>query len=249
VKDARRTIVDPVLSHLATLFGSDADDPESESEFNLSISRSNAEELNREREREKLRELKKRKISGYGGLGLPSATCAYPQRGSGRTRGSSGVFVRRDVEDESAEVDVDLSLDLVPNGTSGQGSGASSTPMEVDLPPPPSRPSTLSRTASPLPRHTSRIRRPSNKLQATQSPVNSTSTTNSQIARPPPRKRKRDASTESEPGHLSAKPIGASNGRASGKPKSGTYKQAWSMSEQHLLEQLLEQIPDGAKNR
>ena len=34
-----------------------------------------------------------------------------------------------------------------------------------------------------------------------------------------------------------------------GKPRPETYKQAWSVSEQHLLEQLLEQIPDGEKNR
>ncbi|GLB39612.1 putative SANT SWI3, ADA2, N-CoR and TFIIIB'' DNA-binding domains containing protein [Lyophyllum shimeji] len=33
------------------------------------------------------------------------------------------------------------------------------------------------------------------------------------------------------------------------KPKPETYKQAWSVSEQHLLEQLLEEIPDGEKNR
>ena len=34
-----------------------------------------------------------------------------------------------------------------------------------------------------------------------------------------------------------------------GKAKSETYKQAWSVSEQHLLERLLEEIPDGEKNR
>ena len=33
------------------------------------------------------------------------------------------------------------------------------------------------------------------------------------------------------------------------KPKSETYKQAWSVSEQHLLERLLSEIPDGKKNR
>ncbi len=33
------------------------------------------------------------------------------------------------------------------------------------------------------------------------------------------------------------------------KPKSETYKQAWSISEQHLLERLLTEIPDGEKNR
>ncbi|KAL0565620.1 hypothetical protein V5O48_016402 [Marasmius crinis-equi] len=33
------------------------------------------------------------------------------------------------------------------------------------------------------------------------------------------------------------------------KPKPDTYKQPWSTSEQHLLERLLEEIPEGAKNR
>ena len=33
------------------------------------------------------------------------------------------------------------------------------------------------------------------------------------------------------------------------KPKSETYKQAWSVSEQHLPERLLSEIPDGEKNR
>jgi len=33
------------------------------------------------------------------------------------------------------------------------------------------------------------------------------------------------------------------------KPKSETYKQAWSISEQHLLERLLTEIPEGEKNR
>lgn len=34
-----------------------------------------------------------------------------------------------------------------------------------------------------------------------------------------------------------------------GKLRPETYKQAWSISEQHLLERLLEEIPDGEKNR
>ena len=33
------------------------------------------------------------------------------------------------------------------------------------------------------------------------------------------------------------------------KPKSETYKQAWSVSEQHLLERLLSELPNGEKNR
>ncbi|KAG6816506.1 hypothetical protein H0H87_005508 [Tephrocybe sp. NHM501043] len=37
--------------------------------------------------------------------------------------------------------------------------------------------------------------------------------------------------------------------RGKDKPKPETYKQQWSVSEQHLLEQLLDQIPEGEKNR
>jgi len=33
------------------------------------------------------------------------------------------------------------------------------------------------------------------------------------------------------------------------KPKPETYKQAWSVEEQHMLEKLLDEIPDGEKNR
>jgi hypothetical protein len=33
------------------------------------------------------------------------------------------------------------------------------------------------------------------------------------------------------------------------KAKPETYKQAWSISEQHLLERLLDEIPEGEKNR
>ncbi|KIY74292.1 hypothetical protein CYLTODRAFT_448054 [Cylindrobasidium torrendii FP15055 ss-10] len=36
---------------------------------------------------------------------------------------------------------------------------------------------------------------------------------------------------------------------ASNKPRSGTFNQSWSESEQNLLERLLEQYPDGQKNR
>jgi hypothetical protein len=253
VKEAGRTIVDPVLSHFAILLESDPD-PEPESELCGSRSRISVEELKREREREKLRELKKRKISGYGGLGLPSPLLTHHQRG--RARGPSGVFVRRDVEDESQEVDVDLDFDQ--DSVQGYGPSQSSTPMEVDLLPPPSRPGTLSQTASPPLCHTPRVRRPSAKLQATQASMNGASTAKSKTAGLLPRKitttkRKRDPSTEPEPDPVpaTAKRILPNNDRGSGKPKpkSETYKQAWSVSEQHLLEQLLEQIPDGAKNR
>jgi hypothetical protein len=37
--------------------------------------------------------------------------------------------------------------------------------------------------------------------------------------------------------------------KAKTKIKPETYKQAWSVSEQHLLERLLDEIPEGEKNR
>ncbi|KAF5339100.1 hypothetical protein D9611_011154 [Ephemerocybe angulata] len=46
----------------------------------------------------------------------------------------------------------------------------------------------------------------------------------------------------------SVQAIKASTGK-SGKPKPETYKQAWSVAEQHLLEQLLEEVPEGEKFR
>ncbi|KAF8231026.1 hypothetical protein L208DRAFT_94885 [Tricholoma matsutake] len=249
VKEARRTIVDPVSSHFDILLESDPDDTETQSDLGFSRSEISAEELKREKEREKLRELKKRKILGCGGLALPSAD----QRR--RPRGPSGVFVRRDVEDENEEVDVDLSLDLDLDNSSGQGVSLSSTPMEVDMPLPPSRPGTLSEAVpSPL-CHTPRVRRPSAKLQAS---VRGASTAKSKTAGLMPRniKRKRDPVTEPEtdPATMPAtgNRIHPDKDRASGKlksDKSETYKQAWSVSEQHLLEQLLEQIPDGTTNR
>ena len=47
-----------------------------------------------------------------------------------------------------------------------------------------------------------------------------------------------------KPEQLSEPPIAKKE-----KPRSETYKQAWSVSEQHLLERLLAEIPDGEKNR
>ncbi|KAF7973775.1 hypothetical protein HWV62_14246 [Athelia sp. TMB] len=41
----------------------------------------------------------------------------------------------------------------------------------------------------------------------------------------------------------------SNKGKGRDKKKPETYKQAWSVSEQHLLEKLLEDIPEGSKNR
>ena len=232
---------------------SDPVNPEPASDLGVSKPRISAEELKRERERQKLRELKERKILGHSALELSHSSSQHR-----RTRGPSGVFVRRDVEDENEEVDIDLSLDHDVDNSLVQSFSSSSTPIEADLPTPSSRSGTLSQRVSPPLRHTSRVRRPSTKLRAAQD-SNGASTASSNTTGPPPRrvtttKRKRDPSTERE-SERESMPLTVKSTpdpdmpRASGKPKSETYKQAWSVSEQHLLEQLLEQIPVGAKNR
>ncbi|RDB17382.1 hypothetical protein Hypma_001852 [Hypsizygus marmoreus] len=207
VKNARRTIVDPVLALFEYM-----SEPEDEPEEKI-----DPEEARREREREKLRELKRRKIQTWGGLMLPS-----------RERGSSGVFIRHDVDDESLEVDITLDDRTTHD----------STAMDVDTPSTTVIPPTHGLTA--MPRSSSqakRIRVPSKKLK----PQNGSLNQGSSALKPKPRPAKYEADLDAMPS--------ASNPRGTGKPKPETYKQAWSVSEQHLLEQLLDQIPDGEKNR
>lgn len=161
------------------------------------------EEARRERERQKLRELKKRKIrTSWGGLGLLPA----------RQTAQLGVYIRRDLEDESQDVDVTMN-----DGIVGSDGGGGDRGEVVDEP---SASTSIPSSSS------TRVRKSSQKLQARNK------VENPPVA-PPIRKQ-------------SMKKSGSVDG---GKPKPETYKQAWSMEEQHLLEQLLEQIPDGEKNR
>ncbi|KAF6743885.1 hypothetical protein DFP72DRAFT_931169 [Ephemerocybe angulata] len=58
------------------------------------------------------------------------------------------------------------------------------------------------------------------------------------------------SSSTPPPGSHAGKSVQAVNAsKGSGKPKPETYKQAWSVAEQHLLEQLLEEVPEGEKFR
>ncbi|KAG6889903.1 hypothetical protein C0992_003696 [Termitomyces sp. T32_za158] len=142
------------------------------------------------------------------------------------SRGLPGVYIRHDVEDESP--DVDITFDDCPSSS-----------VFVDRPS-----AALDMNHSPLEQtdaQTSpvRSRKPSAKVR------------NSKKASTVPTKRKAkspplsdiDSSTEPATEQVRKPP------RGKDKPKPETYKQQWSMSEQHLLEQLLEQIPDGEKNR
>jgi hypothetical protein len=220
VKDARRIIVDPVLTQLAR---DSALSPPSEEEDEEEI---NPEELKRERERAKIRELKKRKITC--GLTIPS-----------RSRGLDGVYIRRDLEDESGEVDISLDDEYQPGGLAV--SYPDSTPMDIDIPdtphPSPVRKTTLAKQ--------SRTRRPSTK-------VRTVGEADSQAANNSRRKSTLNAAfQDADPptSEISTEPTLGKRPRGTNKPKPETYKQSWSVSEQHLLERLLEEIPDGEKNR
>ena len=108
VKESKKTIIDPVFEQCAAYAaqlslededeGDNADD--SRGEMGNGGGKQHKEywivEMERERERQKIRELKKRKL--HAGLSLPGM-------------GAAGVFVRNDVEDESAVVDVTVGDD------------------------------------------------------------------------------------------------------------------------------------------
>ncbi|KAI0643809.1 hypothetical protein C8Q79DRAFT_155364 [Trametes meyenii] len=218
IAEQRAAIIDPVLStfrlppELALLSDDDEPDPE---------------ELRRARERDKIRELKKRRIEGdadapvYAGLGLrrPAAT--------------QGVFIRRDQEDESAEVDISMDEPRSVHSAQRAGSVEKAVPMAVDAPSKPTSPPPAS------PAGNGKARRSTRKaeVKAPVARVKSTGRTKTQ------------AKAKLEVPEDSPEPNAVPSRDKNGKAKSDTYKQAWSVSEQHLLERLLEEIPDGEKNR
>lgn len=201
VKEARRTIVDPVLAQFArdsslSLHSEDEDEIDSE-------------ETKRERERAKIRGLKRRKITC--GLTISSGS-----------RALDGVFIRRDLEDESGEVDISFDgggSECEPGNSAPDGMLDTQSALHS-----PAR----STTMTPV-----RTRRPSSKIRARETF--------------PTGRRKAAPITVTSEG-TKGKTLGKRS-RDAGKPKSETYKQSWSVSEQHLLERLLEEIPDGEKNR
>jgi hypothetical protein len=141
-------------------------------------------------------------------------------RKSGLTVCASAVHIRCDIEDESAEVDI---------ATDGEPLASTHNSLITSLPSPyPASPPSTSTSRMRSPRH-SRIRRP-----------------------PPTRSPAEKAKIFTHSTKQSSGPNGhklATLAAKKEKEKSETYKQAWSVSEQHLLERLLTEIPDGEKNR
>lgn len=215
VKDARRIIVDPILAEFALASDVGEGDGEADSPDEL-----DPEEVKRQKERQKIRELKERKIRSCG-LTIPL-----------RAKGSNGVFIRRDIEDESAEVDI-----AFDDSEQATGTHISPTTPAKHLPPS-SLPMAVTKSV--------RARRPSTRVLEHDSSTDPPRRRSPQIA-----KNKVTAKQEPEP-ESPPDPSKSSLGkraRTQDKPKPETYKLAWSLSEQNLLERLLDEIPDGEKNR
>lgn len=224
VKRARKTLVDPILARFEQISSPEPSSSEEEVD---------QEEVRRQQEREKIRFLKNRKIYGSG-LTLPASSTL-----SVKPQGTEGVFIRHDVEDETMDVDIDLGDDLE----------ACEEKMKGDLPSKGLPTALVTDT-----RVGNRIRRPTIKkahLNGTENIKERTKKSKSSSMTvplgPPP-----DPHSSAEDITLPENPpedLKPKRKRKGPKPKPETYKQSWSVSEQNLLEQLLEEIPDGEKFR
>lgn len=214
----------------------------------------------RERAHAKIQKLKERKITSH-------TTAENGEAGD-------AVFVRNDVDDESGEVDISESS-LWPSGNDSTSMDVDdSTNMTVPSTPstiaPPElaqpsaswskrRTSTINQrliTKSNSLNRSSRSRKPYVKLQPQSLDSNLEANAESMSITIPPfsilGKRSRNSvdvkninhKFKAEPSPPAPEPKADTD-----KPRPETYKQAWSVSEQHLLERLLEEIPDGERNR
>ncbi|KAF9224994.1 hypothetical protein BS17DRAFT_60292 [Gyrodon lividus] len=291
VKDARKIILDPVfeslsgsadtialpnLDNVSNPTNTSASSTDLNNSLTLTLPTSLSEDENegkqptpvvqesttatrkRERARAKIRELKRRKIRSDLVIG-----CRLGEEGS------SAVFVRHDIEDESAEVDVSMetarySMSVGPSDQDVDSSIAETlveAPQDTKLQNPARTRLLNARQRAPpvdsLSR-SSRSRKPSLKLQSQPPPTKSGSHSESCIIPLTPvssqthGKRSRDTSEIKSTSHkIKTEPLStlADANAETDKSRSDTYKQAWSISEQHLLERLLEEIPDGERNR
>lgn len=232
VKQARKTLVDPILTRFEHL----SPEPSSSEE------EVDPEEVKRRQERDKIRHLKNRKIYGAG-LSFPASSTL-----SLKSQGTEGVFIRHDVDDETMEVDIDVGSGLEGCEEIMDGDLRSKTNTGLSL--------------TPITETMVRIRRPTIKKEQSQHPngAGNTKEKTTQVSHRSPKKKSKSFSTAIVPGLPTSSeditppenpPEDLNSKRKSKdpKPKPETYKQSWSVSEQNLLEQLLEEIPDGEKFR
>ena len=210
VKDARTSIIDPILAVYPPPSDEEDEPPD-------------PEELRRIREREKIRELKRRKIHGssrfYGlsGLGLRKAD-------------TEAVFVREDQADESADVDIGMD-DSAPCPSDVTPSSAQESQIEVSTSPT----SITSVSIINDDKASVRVNNKSTRAKRSTRKVDPPST----MPEASSSKNVIESPVQDDEPKLTKK----------GKPRPETYKQAWSVEEQHILERLLDEIPEGSKNR
>lgn len=235
VKRARKDLVDPVLEQV-TIPHIDSDEDESDEDLDPL-------EKRRYEERMKILELKKRKVKcSESGLRLLTT--------------QNVVFVRNDVEDETGEVDV--------GGGDDYGGGASKN-SEDEFPANAGGNSTYVVPTSMGVTMNGRRLKPTQKVLLCN--TNEKDRSKKKAKNLPPSLESNSPETEIKP-HAAfdksckpsdhpriedildnALPSDTPASKAIQKKKSETYKQAWTTDEQNLLEQLLQEIPDGEKFR
>ena len=235
MKQARKT-VDPILARFEKISSPEPSSSEEEAD---------PEEVRRQQEREKIRYLKNRKIYGSG-LSFPASSTL-----SLKPQGIEGVFIRHDVDDETMDVDIDLGDGLQRGEERMDGDQLSKAKTGSSF-------SSVTDTKIGV-----RIRRPTIKKASQNGAGDTKEGTTTKISYGRPKKSKSSSMVvplgpppdpQSPPEDITLsdnppedlKPKRKSKGP---KPKPETYKQSWSVSEQNLLEQLLEEIPDGEKFR
>jgi hypothetical protein len=211
VRGARKSILDPVFYALDLSF-----DPPPPTPLTP-----DAAAAKKALERAKIMDLKNRRLAG-GGSSLTI-----------RRSGDEGVYVRRDLADESEVVDVDMAAaDPLPDVKPFAHGRAADDATDGDSASVRKEPSAKSSRR----RHA--LRDDSYETTSTKKKKTVKASKASKAARP----------TEEPPVEASSAPVTSTSGRKA-RVKPETYKLAWSVEEQHLLEQLLERFPEGSKNR
>ncbi|KAJ3783498.1 hypothetical protein GGU10DRAFT_51393 [Lentinula aff. detonsa] len=262
IREAKSKILDPVYSSWNLSFNP-VIEPDDDDEMKGQLP-ADPTALKKAKEREKIKELRKNRIMPSGLTFMPSGH---------RTRGPGGVFIRRDVADES--MDVDISLDTEGSSKPAEPTPSTTLPTTAEHIPPqelPSAPLTPLSELSSIHKSTTCIKSSRSNSLSVKIGVVSTPRAPSLSTR----QRRRSSRTisscpsdmnvddsafpptpdslplpeiEPDPEELPEKDDNSQVLGKRSRPKSETYKQAWSTSEQQLLEALLEEIPEGEKNR
>lgn len=264
VKLSRRTIIDPILARFADM---SSPEPESEEEVD-------PVERRRRQEQQKIRALKQRQIRGCG-LRMPLSSKSGNMGVFIRPdveEDAMDVDVSIDDEEKAVVMVPPLDMDSDTSPTSADALGPAPSPV-----PPPKKIKVSSSTSSDTRvRRSAKKNLPPPPIFDDDEEDGDTNFPPMPSNHKPPRPHKKvalkvppkrinknndddddddddyDAPLEEEPKpKTQTKGRGAATGTGTGtrKPKPETYKQAWSESEQNLLEQLLEEIPEGEKFR